>query len=114
MKIPSWIRPPSRSAPPSLEYILDDSKAYFISQTLTPLKGVAKTLLFGFTGSIFAGLGFVLCLVGILRILQSETGSAFSGTWTFVPYLAVALCGLFIAAVSIWMGLRRYRKRAVI
>jgi hypothetical protein len=46
--------------------------------------------------------GILLVLVGILRLLQSETGTALTGDWSWVPYFAVALLGVGVAVVAGW------------
>ena len=44
------------------------------------------------------GLGVSLLLLGGLRLLQTETGDAFEGNWSWVPYLSVlAASGVVIA-----------------
>lgn len=111
MKIPKWLRPELKSQRREVQDIIEESKAYFAQEMLSPLKSLGKTLLFGVSGALFAGLGLVLCLVGLLRALQTETGGAFAGTWTFVPYIADAFVGILFASAAVFVGLRRYRKR---
>lgn len=111
MKIPRWLRQEPPSPRQEFEQLLDETKSYFIAQTLAPLKGMARTLAFGLLGAIFAGIGVVFCLIGVLRVLQTEVGNTFAGTWTFVPYVAVALSGILISAVVALLGFRRYRKQ---
>lgn len=112
MKIPSWLRGPSRVVPPSFDEIARQSAEYLRERTLVPLKGVAHTLIYGLAGAVFLGSGFVLCLIGLLRILQGETSTTFAGGWSFVPYLLTAAAGLLVMAESIYLGLRRYRRRS--
>ena len=111
MKIPRWLRPETKSPRREVQDVIEESKAYFAAEMLAPLKGIGRTLAFGIGGALAASLGIVLCLVGLLRALQTETGTTFAGTWTFVPYFADAVAGVLVAGMAILFGLRRYRKR---
>lgn len=111
MKIPKWLRPDLKSQRSDLHDVLEESKTYLISQTLAPLKVLVRTLVFGITGSICLGIGFILGLMALLRALQTETGTFFSGSWTWGPYLAVVGAGTVVAVGVVFMGVRRYRKR---
>lgn len=70
---------------------------YARQETLEPLKALGRFLAYGLAGSVALSLGLVLLLLGGLRALQSETGSTFTGNWSWVPYLltlvAAALAG---------------------
>ena len=39
--------------------------------------------------------------VGALRVLQTETGDAFTGDWSWVPYVIVVVA-LFMGAAIVW------------
>ena len=111
MKIPKWLRPDVKSQRTDLRGVFEESKTYLLSQTLQPMKDLARTLVYGIVGSLLVGIGFILGLIGLLRALQTETGTFFTGTYTFGPYLAVFAAGMFVAAMVVFMGVRRYRKR---
>ncbi len=111
MRIPRWLRPEVKSPRDELQDVLDDAKRYLTAQTMVPIKSLGRKLIYGLSGSLFAGIGVVLGLVGLLRILQTEVGGTFSGTWTFAPYFLVAVTGLLAAALVVIVGFRRYRKR---
>ncbi len=69
---------------------------YVKQETLQPLRGLGRFMVFGIAGSIAVAAGVVLLLIGVLRILQTETG-AFHGNLSWVPYLIVlALAGVVI------------------
>ena len=61
--------------------------AYVKQETVDPIRGVGRFLAFGLAGSALLGLGFVVLLLGVLRLLQDETGDTFQGHLKFVPYL---------------------------
>jgi hypothetical protein len=75
---------------------------YLKQEALDPLKGLGRFLLWGLTGSLAIAVGILLVLVGILRLLQSETGTALTGDWSWVPYFAVSLLGIGVAGVAGW------------
>lgn len=111
MRFPKWLRPDAKTPRDELEEILGEARRYFVAETIDPLKLVGRTLLYGLSGALVTGLGLVLCLVGLLRVLETEVGTTFAGTWTFVPYLCVAFAGVLIAVLAVSIGFRRYRKQ---
>lgn len=81
--------------------VVDLVKEYAKQETLGPLKGAGRWLALGSAGAAFLGLGLVLVLLGVLRLLQTEL-DAFNGGFSWVPYIVVlALClGLAFIALS--------------
>jgi hypothetical protein len=75
---------------------------YVKQETLDPLKGLGRFLAWGLGGSFAIAIGVLLLLIGILRLLQDETGSALTGNWSWVPYFVVAFVGLAVAGVAAW------------
>ncbi|HEY3942297.1 MAG TPA: hypothetical protein VGL60_07410 [Acidimicrobiales bacterium] len=75
--------------------------AYVKQEALTPLKGLARFVLFGLAGSLAIATGTVLLLVAALRVLQSETG-AFRGNLSWIPYVIVVALGGLLIALSAW------------
>ncbi len=87
-------------------------RRYVIQETVTPLRTVGRTLLFGSIAAVFLGIGTVLLLVAVLRVLQTETGSVFAGTWSWVPYPITGILGLVTVAGFGGALLRSRSKRA--
>ena len=75
---------------------------YLKQEALDPLKGLGRFLLWGVAGSLAIAVGILLLLVGVLRLLQTETGTALTGNWSWVPYFAVGLIGLVVVAAAVW------------
>ncbi len=71
---------------------------YAKQETLDPVKNLGRFLAYGLGGALLGSLGAVLLLLGGLRLLQTETGSAFDGNLTFIPYLLVLVASGGIAA----------------
>jgi hypothetical protein len=82
---------------------------YAKQETVEPIKGLGKYAGFGIGGAALLGLGTVFFAIGLLRLLQDETGTTFTGAWSWVPYVIVIAVSILIAAI-VWM-LRGKRKR---
>ena len=84
-----------RSLPELVSELWALVKEYLRQEAVDPIKGVGRYVGYGVAGALLLGIGAVLLAVGGLRVLQDETGSAFTGTLSWVPYLLtfVALLG---------------------
>ena len=87
-----------QSGADALQLVLD----YLKQEALTPFKGLGRFLLFGIVGSILVCGGLVLLLVALLRLLQEETGTFFSGTMTWAPYVIVGGAAVVLMALVGW------------
>ena len=56
----------------------------------------------GIAGSFFLAGGILLILIGILRLLQTETGTALTGDLSWVPYVAVMVLGIAVIGIAAW------------
>ncbi len=81
----------------TLQLVID----YVKQETLDPLKGLGRFILFGVAGSVALAIGLVILSVAFLRFLQAETGTTFSGDLSWVPYLICAVAVVAVAAVSV-------------
>ncbi|MDP6160818.1 MAG: hypothetical protein QF777_06685 [Acidimicrobiales bacterium] len=75
----------------------DILKRYVRQETVEPLRALGRFLGFGAAGSVLMGAGAVLVGIGALRFLQGC--SAFEGSWSWAPYLIVALA--LIATIAL-------------
>lgn len=81
----------------SVGEIFQLTKAYALQETVEPIKGLGKFIAFGIGAAVLGGVGIVLALVGVLRLLQTETGGHLGGNLSWIPYLAtLAIAGLCI------------------
>ena len=79
---------------------------YVKQETIEPVRGLGRFLAFGAAGVVVGGTGLFLLVLGGLRLLQEETGSAFRGHLSFLPYLiALVFCGA-VAALALRAGSR--------
>jgi len=100
---------PSRPSLPQLVIELKDLiVAYLKQETLVPLKQLGRYLAFGIAGSLLMGTGVLLMSLGLLRLLQTQTGDTFAGDWSWVPYLIV-FAALMIGAAIVWTLRKSYR-----
>lgn len=91
---------PSRHESASIGEVVDLVRDYAKQETLGPLKGAGRWLALGAAGAVLIGLGSVFVLIGVLRLLQTET-SAFDGGWSWVPYLIVLVAAAIVAAIAL-------------
>ena len=73
---------------------------YLKQEVVEPLRGLGRFLYMGIAGSFFLAFGLLLVLLGVLRLLQTETGTALTGDWSWVPYAVVVVLGVGIIAVA--------------
>ena len=62
---------------------------YAKQETLDPVKNLGRFVGWGLGGALLSSIGAVLLLLGGLRALQTETGTAFEGNLSWIPYLLV-------------------------
>lgn len=89
---------PRRAGEDVVELVID----YVKQETLGPLRGLGRFLVFGIVGSLALCVGLILLLVGLLRLLQSETGSTFAGHLSWVPYVLVGVVAVIVIGLAIW------------
>jgi hypothetical protein len=75
---------------------------YLKQETVQPLRGLGRFLYMGIAGSFFLAGGILLILIGILRLLQTETGTALTGDWSWVPYVSVMVLGIAVIGIAVW------------
>lgn len=75
---------------------------YVKQETLTPLKGLGRYLLFGIAGSLALCAGVVLLLVALLRALQTETATTFGGNLSWLPYVIVCVAAVLVIGLAAW------------
>jgi hypothetical protein len=99
-------RTKSESGPQGVRESGEDAIAltidYVKQETLGPLKGLGRFLAWGVAGSFAMALGLLLLLIGVLRVLQDETGTSLTGDWSWVPYFVVSVLGLGVVGIATW------------
>ncbi|MBW8826782.1 MAG: hypothetical protein JF603_10600 [Acidobacteria bacterium] len=82
---------PDESVPTQVAELWDLVRAYAKQETIEPLKGIGRYVAFGLAGSFLLGTGVIFLALAGLRALETETGDAFDGNWSFAPYVIVLL-----------------------
>ena len=75
--------------------------AYFKQETVVPLRQLGRYVALGVGGSLLLGAGVLFLALAGLRALQTETGEAFDGNWSWAPY-GIVLGVLLVAAFVTW------------
>jgi hypothetical protein len=96
-----------KSIPQVATELWELSTAYAKQETIDPLKGLAQFLKNGVAGALLLGLGAVLLLLGLLRFLQTQTGTALTGSLTWVPYLVVTIAAAGLITLVVWRIVKR-------
>lgn len=84
----------------SIGDLIDLTKRYALQETVGPLKNIGRWLGFGVGGAVCLGFGFLVLLMALLRILQTETNGVFDGNLAFIPYLIVLVVTVAIIAIA--------------
>jgi hypothetical protein len=79
--------------------IFDLVKAYARQETLDPLKGAGRWLGLGLAGSVLLVLGSLELILALLRALQTESGSSFTGNLSWLPYLITVVVTTVVAGI---------------
>lgn len=82
-------------------------KAYAKQETVEPLRGAGRWVGFGVAGSFLLMLGGISLTLAMLRVLQEETGSSFTGNLSWVPYLATLGAALVVIGLLVWRITKR-------
>ena len=84
-----------------VQELWDLVRAYALQETVDPIKKLGAYVAWGGGGSAIISLGVFFLAMSALRFMQTETGDAFVGEFSWVPYLvvALALCGVCAFAI---------------
>lgn len=75
---------------------------YLKQETLGPLRGLVRFVLYGVVGAVALSGGTTLLLIALLRLLQGETGGTFGGDRSWLPYLITAVAAAGALGVAAW------------
>ena len=115
MAAPSTKSGTQRSTGDVVNEIWGLTRDYAKQETIDPLKSIGKFLARGIPGALLLGLGGFFIGLGIIRLLQDETGQHLTGSWNWVPYavgLVFTVIAAGLAARSITKPSRSPRDRA--
>ncbi len=81
-------------------------QTYAKQETVDPLKAAGRYLAWGIAGAIYMTLGVTFLLMSGLRALQDETGSTFTGSWSWAPYVIVIAVGALSIGIAMAAAFR--------
>lgn len=91
----------AKSVPEVATELWSLTKDYARQETVEPLKGVGRYVAYGLGGALLGGFGVAMLLLALLRALQTETGSTFTGNLSWAPYLIVLAVGALLIALAV-------------
>jgi hypothetical protein len=80
--------------------------SYAKQETVDPLRDMGRYLAAGVGGSFVLAIGLGMCGLALLRFLQTETGTWFTGNLNWVPYL-ITLVALMIVIVAAILAVKK-------
>jgi hypothetical protein len=93
----------------SIAELVELVKTYAQQETLGPLRGAGRWLALGTAAAAVLGLGLMLLMLGLLRLIQTEWEDVTTGSFSWVPYLIV----LVVAAGLLLITVSRINKKAL-
>jgi len=101
-------RPSSPRDRPSVGEVIEFVKTYAKQETVGPLRGAGRWIAYGAVGAVLIGFGLVYLMLGLLRVLQTESIGFQSDHWSWVNYVIVlVVCGLLIG-LTVWRINQKY------
>jgi hypothetical protein len=86
------------SSPSPHEDVLDLVVSYAKQETIEPLRGALRWILWGLASMAFICTGLVFLVLGVVRVSQDVLGESFQHSWSFVSYfVGVLACGIVVA-----------------
>ncbi|WP_420450322.1 hypothetical protein [Ilumatobacter sp.] len=80
-----------------LEYV----KLYAKQETVGPLRGAGRWIAFGAAAAVAMGLGLMMILLGLLRLVQTELDRLARGSLSWAPYAIVLVITVALLAVTL-------------
>lgn len=85
----------------SVGEVVDFVKAYAKQETLDPLKGAGRWLAYGAAAALSMGLGLMLVLLGLLRLVQTEVDRLARGSLSWAAYFVTLIVTLALLVVTL-------------
>ena len=94
---------------PSVSGLVQLVKDYARQETVGPIRGAGRWAAFGGAGAVLFGVGTIVLMLAVVRLMQTET-DAFAGRWmSLIPYCVA----LVIAAVVIAIAVSRIARKSL-
>lgn len=82
--------------------IVDLVVAYARQETIEPLRGAGRWIMWGLASMILVSLGTVLVALGLLRLVQDLSSEVFDGGWSFVPYVFGTVFAVVVVGIALF------------
>ena len=93
--------PPRDEAPPTIGELIELVTDYAKQETIGPLRGAGRWLLYGTLAAVSLGIGLTIVLLGVLRLVQTEWDRAAEGKLSWVAYAVVFVVAVGLLALTI-------------
>jgi ABC-type transport system involved in multi-copper enzyme maturation permease subunit len=94
-------RPSPRRETASVGEVVEFVRDYAIQETVGPLKGAGRWIGYGAGGAALLGLGLMLIMLGLLRLIQSEWDGVAEGGSSWIPYAIVLIVTVVLIVVTL-------------
>ena len=102
MSDPNVTRPLSaKQEDASLGEVFEFVKTYAKQETVGPLKGAGRWLAFGAAAAFAMGLGLMLILLGVLRLVQTEVDRLATGSLSWAAYGVTLIVTVALLVVTL-------------
>ena len=81
-------------------------REYLKQQTVRPLRDLLRWLVLGLLGAVLILVGLAMLALAGLRALQAQTGSTFTGSLSWLPYL-ITVGGLMLVMLVVFLAMIR-------
>ena len=85
----------------SIGEVVEYVKTYVRQETLGPLRGAGRWLALGTAAAVVLGLGLMLMMLGLLRLLQTEWERSATGRLSWLSYLIVLVVVVLLLAITV-------------
>ena len=82
--------------------IVDMVVAYARQETIEPLRGAGRWILWGVVSMTLVSVGMVLVALGLLRLVQDLSSDVFDGAWSFVPYVVGTVFAMVVVGIALF------------
>jgi len=85
----------------SLGEVIEFVKTYAKQETLDPLKGAGRWLAYGAAAAFAMGLGLMIVLLGVLRVVQTEVDRLATGSLSWAAYAVTLIVTIVLLAITL-------------
>ncbi len=85
----------------SLGEVIEFVKTYAKQETVDPLKGAGRWLAFGAAAAFTMGLGLMIVLLGVLRLVQTELDRLSTGSLSWAAYAVTLVVTVVLLVITL-------------